>query len=563
MATVLVVDDSADNRYYLQALLQGHGLTVAEAADGAAALALARQQRPDLVISDILMPRMDGYQLCRAFKADAALRAIPFIFYTATFTSDRDAALGLQLGADRFLLKPQEPEVLLAEIRTLLAQAAAPAPASDQGQLAEEYGAVLFRKLEKKMAELERANAALRQNEERFRAFLQQCPVALAVSAASGAVELVNSAFVDLLGYGLADLQRIDDWWPRAYPDPAYRARVQQRWQQALSEARLGGGLVQPAGEFRVCDSAGQIHDLRISATFVGDRLLTLFQDLTAIRAAERERALLHSQMMQQDKMACVGQLAAGIAHEVNNPAGFIHSNLESLDRYLAHLRRYFDQEQVLLAGTDITGLPAALAALRHDCHIDAISRQLPGLVRDSLDGTKRIVGIVRDLRLFSHRDSRQLEALDLLACLEGVINIVWGEIKKSAQLERQLQPLPAVRGNSQQLSQVLMNLLVNAAQAIDKPGGRIVLRSWREADRACLAVEDNGCGMDETLRARIFEPFFTTKPAGQGTGLGLPISLQIVEAHQGQLRVDSQPGRGSCFTLCLPLAQADHKENP
>ncbi|SDD73698.1 ATP-binding protein [Desulfuromonas thiophila] len=563
MATVLVVDDSADNRYYLQALLQGHGLNVAEAADGAAALALARQQPPDLVISDILMPRMDGYQLCRAFRADAALRAIPFIFYTATFTSDRDAALGLQLGADRFLLKPQEPEVLLAEIRTLLAQAAAPAPVPDEGQLAEEYGAVLFRKLEKKMAELERANAALRQNEERFRAFLQQCPVALAVSAASGVVELVNSAFVDLLGYGLADLQRIDDWWPRAYPDPAYRARVQQRWQQALSEARLGGGLVQPAGEFRVCDSAGQTHDLRISATFVGDRLLTLFQDLTAIRAAERERALLHSQMMQQDKMACVGQLAAGIAHEVNNPAGFIHSNLESLDRYLAHLRRYFDQEQVLLAGTDITGLPAALAALRHDCHIDAISRQLPGLVRDSLDGIERIVGIVRDLRLFSHRDSRQLEALDLLACLEGVINIVWGEIKKSAQLERQLQPLPAVRGNSQQLSQVLMNLLVNAAQAIDKPGGRIVLRSWREADRACLAVEDNGCGMEETLRARIFEPFFTTKPAGQGTGLGLPISLQIVEAHQGQLRVDSQPGRGSCFTLCLPLAQADHKENP
>lgn len=249
------------------------------------------------------------------------------------------------------------------------------------------------------------------------------------------------------------------------------------------------------------------------------------------------------SQLLQAEKMASIGQLAAGVAHEINNPIGFVNSNLGTLAHYVDSLIQLADLGAATPAGQ----------ALATEVGLDFIRQDVRDLLRESQDGVERVRKIVANLKDFSHFGQQEWQEADLLAGLESTINVAWHEIKYKAEIVRELHPLPRVRCVPAQINQVFMNLLVNAAQAIAQRG-TITLRSGSADGWVWIEVADTGCGMDETTRQRIFEPFFTTKPVGTGTGLGMSVTYDIITKHGGRLDIDSTVGRGTCMRIRLPV---------
>ena len=252
------------------------------------------------------------------------------------------------------------------------------------------------------------------------------------------------------------------------------------------------------------------------------------------------------SKLIQSEKLASIGQLAAGVAHEINNPIGFVTSNLASLKTYARQLLSLIDAYE--------QGNDENIARVRQAIELDFLRDDLPALIAESQDGLARVTKIVQDLKNFSRIDDTGRQLADLNAAMESTLNVVWNELKYKAELVRELGDIPKVDCVPAQINQVFTNLLVNAAQAIPQRG-KIFVRSRREAETVCFEIEDTGHGMSEDVQRRIFEPFFTTKPVGQGTGLGLSISYDIiVKKHGGRLEVISQPGRGTRFLITLPL---------
>jgi signal transduction histidine kinase len=278
----------------------------------------------------------------------------------------------------------------------------------------------------------------------------------------------------------------------------------------------------------------------------------------------EQQRRLIqeleqtHRQLLQSEKLASIGQLAAGVAHEINNPISFVHANLNTLKRWVAQLL------EVIVAQEAVTGAPAAsmlapVSQMAGELDLDYVRNDIMMLVEESLEGAVRVRQIVRDLRDFSRPSGDEWAMADLHAGLESTLNVVHNEIKYKATVVREYGELPPIECNVAQLNQVFMNLLVNAAQAM-REQGTITIRTSCQGDSACIAVTDTGAGIPEEILGRIFDPFFTTKPQGQGTGLGLSISHGIVEHHRGRIDVQSQPGQGSTFTVVLPLRRGEGK---
>ncbi|MGE5470637.1 MAG: ATP-binding protein [Bacteroidota bacterium] len=286
-------------------------------------------------------------------------------------------------------------------------------------------------------------------------------------------------------------------------------------------------------------------------------------------RALQREkaeqRALIakleeaHSQLLQSEKLASIGQLAAGVAHEINNPIGFVNSNLGSLKNYVNQLLGLIDNMSASLEPL-LADQPAVRASLEELCRVadlEFLREDICSLITESIDGTARVRRIVQDLRDFSRTGDISLEWVDLHAGLESTLNVVANEIKYKAEVVREYGDLPDVECRPSQINQVFMNLLVNAAQAIPERG-RITLRSGCAGEAVWVAVSDTGSGIAPDILARIFDPFFTTKPVGKGTGLGLSVSYGIIEKHGGRIEVASQPGQGTTFTIWLPVRQPE-----
>ena len=275
------------------------------------------------------------------------------------------------------------------------------------------------------------------------------------------------------------------------------------------------------------------------------------------LRLNEALAALKRSQakVLHQEKMASIGQLAAGVAHEINNPIGFIHSNLSTLGKYLSRLSGFLAiQSGCIAAGAP----PEQVESVRQQqagLKIDYILKDLEDLVRESLEGAERVRSIVADLKIFSRVDESEYKQADLNECLRSTINIAWNEIKYKATLKKELGEIPRTRCYPQQMNQVFMNLLVNAAHAIEDQGV-ITVRSWEEDGYVCISVADTGQGIPEANLNRIFEPFFTTKEVGKGTGLGLSITYDIVKKHNGEITVRSEPGKGTVFTVRIPVVE-------
>jgi len=268
-------------------------------------------------------------------------------------------------------------------------------------------------------------------------------------------------------------------------------------------------------------------------------------------------------QLLRSGKMASIGQLAAGVAHEINNPIGYVHSNLGSLQEYLHSLFRLIEAYERALRAPDPREMLAELEDIQKRCDFEFIRVDLPQLMAESRQGIERVTQIVRNLKEFSYSDhDHSWRSADLHAGLESTINIVWNELKYKVTLERHYGKLPPVQCRLSELNQVFMNLLLNASQAIAERG-TITLSTGVEGEEVWVQFEDTGQGMAEEVRQNIFDPFFTTKPVGSGTGLGLSISYGIVESHNGRIEVDSTPGVGSCFRITLPIRQPGNHDLP
>jgi signal transduction histidine kinase len=266
----------------------------------------------------------------------------------------------------------------------------------------------------------------------------------------------------------------------------------------------------------------------------------------------EEKVAARSRELVQSEKMAAVGQLAAGVAHEINNPIGFVNSNLGTLRLYTTQLLALIDATDVSAA--ESPALAARLAQLKTAADLPYLRDDLGALLKESQDGLDRVKHIVQSLKDFAHPDSDEMSPTDLLAGLENTLHVVAGQLRGKVDIVRDLQPLPRVRCVPGQINQVFMNLLLNAVQAIEGQG-TITLRSGSADQHVWIEIADTGCGMTESVRQHLFEPFFTTKPVGKGTGLGLSISWDIIASkHAGRIEVQSEPGQGSRFKVWLPI---------
>jgi PAS domain S-box-containing protein len=438
------------------------------------------------------------------------------------------------------------------------AAAAAPSDRSLEGELRQRMKDLdeINRELVNEIAERNRAEETRRLTEMRFRllvesvkdyAILMLAPDGIVVSWNGGAERVNGYAAEEILGRHFSVFYVPDDvasGKPDRLLEQAARAghAEDEGWRVRKDGSRIWTNVVVTA--------------LRDS----GERLIgfsKVMRDMSERRKAEEERHRLQSSMLQGQKLQAIGQLSAGIAHEINNPVGYILSNLNTMGEYCQDLRRLIaaaaDASGAFEAKRDPSEALAAYARLSGEVHADPLLADLSDIVSDCKLGAEKIRDIVRSLREFSHVDPSQLQPTDLNKCLEDSLRICWNEIKYKATVQKDYGKLPLVPCYAQRLGQVFVNLLVNAAQAIDKKG-EIRLSTRVEDGQAVIRIRDTGRGIAPEHLGKIFEPFFTTKEIGAGTGLGLHVAYKIVTAHRGGISVSSEVGKGTEFTVRLPL---------
>ncbi|MEX2482312.1 MAG: response regulator [Gammaproteobacteria bacterium] len=550
MHRVLIADDKEENRYYLEALLSGHGYTVDCARHGAEALAIARETPPDVIISDLLMPVMDGYTLLWQWKADARLRDVPFIVYTATYTEPEDEKLALELGADAFILKPAEPDEFIARLRDIQSRPAAAAAerggqATKDEEIHKDYNQVLVRKLEEKTIQLEEANralqrdiaqrqateAALRASEERFRQIAENiAEVFWLTDPGKQQMIYVSPAYETIWGRPIAGV----------YDDPGswlatIHAEDRQRVTAAVASQAAGGyqetyRIVRPDGSIRwIRDRAFPVHD----ADRTVYRIAGVADDIT-------ERQALEDQLRQSQRLESVGSLTGGVAHDFNNLLTVILGNAELLSEVL-----------------DQTSEEGALA----DMIVRAAQR--------GANLTQRLLAFARRQAL----DPQAVDVNELIGTLDGLLRRTLGE-HVDIVLDCGADVWPAMIDPGQ-LETALLNLAINARDAMSA-SGRLTITTGKHVaagdasdagdgavlaagDYVRLTIRDTGTGIAPEDLERVFEPFFTTKATGKGTGLGLAMVYGFIKQSGGDVRLFSRLDQGTCVDLYLPRAAVEH----
>jgi PAS domain S-box-containing protein len=424
-----------------------------------------------------------------------------------------------------------------------------------------------------------RAEEALRESEERFRSAFDAAAVGMGMATLDGRWLRVNPALCDILGYTENELLEKTS---QEITDPGDLASDRRQLERLLA-----GEIEAYQMEKRYIHKRGHLVWGHLSVSLVRDSLgrplylVGLIEDITRRREAEerlrqqnsRLAALVmsereahetlkqaESQLVQAEKLAALGQLVAGVAHEINNPLAFVNNNIAVLHRdtgFLLELLALYQQGEPVLAAV----APDLLARIRALCDRIDVNYTLLGLQRltsRSSEGLQRIRQIVGDLRDFARLDEGDLDDVDLNTGIRATVNIVSGRAhNQGVDLVLDLSPLPPVAGSPGKLNQVVLNLLANAIDA--SPSGSTVTictRALAAGEGVTIAIADHGRGIDPAIRDKIFDPFFTTKPVGHGTGLGLSLSYGIVRDHGGTIEVESTPGKGARFTVFLPLGQ-------
>lgn len=388
-------------------------------------------------------------------------------------------------------------------------------------------------------------------------AFLEMLEEGVLLLDGQRAVHYANPAAAELAVRLAADPGDPDSLEPLIVllPDEVFNAPDDERW----------------SGDVRD-EPCGLVFALRRYPWIVDHRPahLLLLRDVTEARHRQDELRRRHGelqqayarlasaqeQLLQQEKMASIGQLAAGIAHEINNPIGYVHSNLVSLRDYTSGLLELIHAYERALAPKLDEATLAAISEVRARVDFDFVSTDLPELINESREGLERVRRIVQDLKDFSHAGREAgWRRVDLHKGLESTLNIVWNDLKYKAKVARQFGALPLVECHPGEINQVFMNLLLNAGHAIGERG-TITLASGHDAarDEVWISVCDSGPGIAADVLPRLFDPFFTTKPIGTGTGLGLSISYGIVKKHGGRIEAANGASGGAVFTVVLPV---------
>jgi PAS domain S-box-containing protein len=535
MTRVLIVDDEVESRTRLRALLQAHGHAVSEAANGLDALELARQQRPDLVISDILMPQMDGFALCRASRTDPALARTPFVFYTGTYASAKDVAHARRLGATRFLVKSMAAEEV---IRTITEALRAPAedsmpgtaePAPDETASWRLYDESLINALEHRNLELADQVQALGS----LTAGLEQLPAIVSLADTRGRITFVNRRFEEITGFS-RDMVRGQTHailrTRNAAAGLGFEIRAAllagKEWRGEFEQRRRDGSVFwERAVISPIFDQAGAVtHFLRLS------------EDVTDQKKAELTTQAVHSQRRQSERLESVGRLAGGVAHDFNN----------LLTVVIGHAHLVLQQ----LPPND---------PLRSD--VGAV-----------VEAASRGGAITRQLLTYARRDVVHPLVLDpaqAVAALARLLQRLAGdEIRLGFSSGPEIWP---VHIDPSQFDQMVTNLVANARDAIRGIGAidvslaNVSLSAPAAAahgglaagDYVALRVSDTGAGIAPAHLPRIFEPFFTTKAPGEGTGLGLSSVLGAVEQAGGHVEVEHTGSAGTTMIVLLPRSDA------
>ena len=537
MTRVLIVDDKEESLYLLNVLLQSHGYIVEEACNGAEALEKAHTTPPDLIISDLLMPVMDGYTLLRHWKTDERLKRAPFIIYTATYTDAKDEQLALDMGADAFILKPTEPEPFFNQVQEVLARHATRAysplnaPKTDEQGLLKQYNEALIRRIEAKMEQLEKANHALqadivarKKTEEMLRKLsvaVEQNPVAVIITDVKGSIEYANPRFMEMTGYGLEELLGRTPRLLKSGETP--REIYEELWRQINAGEKW-------RGEFHNRKKDGSLYWDRSTISPIRDAagVITHFLAVKEDTTAEKK---MEAQYLQAQKMEAIGRLAGGIAHDFNNMLSVILGYTEAAMLELSpDSRTYKDLEQVESAAS-------------------------------------RSAELTRQLLAFSRQQTIEPVVLDLNTQMKGMQELLRRLIGEDIDIHFSLTPyLWAVKMDPSQVDQILANLAVNARDAMPD-GGKLTIETenihlnedycqeregFLPGDYVMLAVSDSGCGMSKEIAEKVFEPFFTTKAEGKGTGLGLATVYGIVKQNNGFIHVYSEIDQGTTFRIYL-----------
>ena len=405
-------------------------------------------------------------------------------------------------------------------------------------------------------------SAELRGTLHQLEAFMANAPVGVARTRGAR-IEHHNRKMAEILGWtddrppqDTAELfrSREDFEWLRERSTPVLRTG--QAWRHEMWLRHRDGRLLwvqliaYPADVEHIESGAWWLVEDHTEVRLAQDELRSNYDRL---KQTLRKLEDAQNQLLQSEKMASIGQLAAGVAHEINNPIGFVSSNLHTLKGYVGQLLALVGAYETAQAQPGAQA-QAAVEQARDAAEIDYLREDLPALMSESEDGLARVKKIVQDLKDFSRLDQSEWQEADLNAGLESTLNVVRHEVKYKAEVRKLLEPLPLVRCLAAQLNQVFMNLIVNASHAI-QGHGVITLASGHQEGWVWIEVADTGCGMTTEVQRRIFEPFFTTKPVGSGTGLGLSLSFSIVQKHGGVIQVHSAPGQGSAFRVWVPVA--------
>lgn len=320
---------------------------------------------------------------------------------------------------------------------------------------------------------------------------------------------------------------------------PRHSANEQRWFLMQVSPLPNGAGAVVS----HICISDRKLREAELQRAY--DNLQNLNQELRHAR----------SLLLQAEKMASIGLLAAGVAHEIHNPIGYLDSNLRTLEQYMRDLMSVvaaYERAEPAIANPDLV---ADIAHSKQETDFSFLRADIPALLAESREGARRVRKIVRDLKDFARSDENDdWQWVDLRHCLDSTLSIAANELRNKAEVQRDFGEIAEVLCLPGQLNQVFLNLLLNAAQAIETQGV-ISVRIWQEGEQVCVEIADTGAGISPDRLNRIFDPFFTTKPVGKGAGLGLSIAWGIVQKHCGHIEVASEVGKGSRFLVTLPVS--------